>query len=275
MDLSQLATGLREDPDGFFRAVDDEDVSYPTDGHAFTHDVVADSFWYRHRTACILAALDRHTPPGEVFDVGGGTGHLVNSMAAAGHPAVVVEPVEQGARLAWERGLRPVVNATTQRAGFRDGVLPAVGLFDVVEHVADDHAFLSHVHDLLVDDGVAYVTVPAHAWLWSVDDVRAGHHRRYTRDSLARTLDGAGFDVAYLTAFFRPLPLPLLLVRAIPSRLGWRSADDLEAAARDHRAGPGVVGTVLDRVLAPEVDAIAAGHTMAMGTSLLAVARRR
>ena len=44
------------------------------------------------------------------------------------------------------RGLDPVICATLSDAGFLPQTLDAAGLFDVVEHIADDREFLaSHV----------------------------------------------------------------------------------------------------------------------------------
>lgn len=246
-------------------------VSYPETGHLVAKQVEAESFWYQHRRDCVLAAVRRHPPPGATLDIGGGTGFLAMALTRAGFPTGVVEPGEHGARAAWERGVRPVVNATTTNAGFRGGSVPAAGLFDVVEHVKDDVAFLSHVHDLLRDDGRLYVTVPAHAWLWSVDDIRAGHFRRYTIDTICRAITSAGLSVVHATAFFRPLPLPILLLRSVPSRLGWRQADDVARATNEHRMG-GKLAAVRDAVLAPEVAAISAGRRMRFGSSILVVA---
>lgn len=275
MDVNEIATDLAEERDGLFRAATDTDVSYPRGGHDMTFEMEATSFWYQHRARCIVAATDRHPPSGPVFDVGGGTGHVASSLHAAGHDAVVVEPGPSGAEIAWRRGLRPVVNATTHAAGFRNGTLPAVGLFDVVEHIEDDVAFMRHVHDLLVPTGMVYLTVPAHQLLWSVDDVRAGHFRRYSTDGLRDLLRHTGFEVVYDTALFRPLPLPLLLVRSIPSRLGFRDVDDTDAAVRDHAGGDGLARRVMDRLLEPEVAAVEAGRRMRLGTTIMAVARRR
>jgi 2-polyprenyl-3-methyl-5-hydroxy-6-metoxy-1,4-benzoquinol methylase len=41
------------------------------------------------------------------------------------------------------------------RAKFKSGTLPAIGVFDVIEHVEDDIKFLNHLCDLLVPSGDA------------------------------------------------------------------------------------------------------------------------
>ena len=45
-------------------------------------------------------------------------------------------------------------------------------------------------------------SVPAYQWAWSDHDVRAGHHRRYTRRRLVRAVEGAGLTVLRSTYGF-------------------------------------------------------------------------
>jgi hypothetical protein len=44
--------------------------------------------------------------------------------------------------------------------------------------------------------------VPAYTWAWTDHDVRAGHHRRYTRKRIVASLDGAGLEVRRATYGF-------------------------------------------------------------------------
>ena len=87
----------------------------------------------------------------------------------AGFDAVVIEPGIQGAMNARNRGLSPVICSTLEDAGFKDHLIPAVGLFDLLEHIKDDISFLKTVKDLLIPGGRLYITVPAYSFLWSVE----------------------------------------------------------------------------------------------------------
>ena len=62
----------------------------------------------------------------------------------------------------------------------------AVLYLDVLEHVEDDAAELAAAARVLRPGGVLIVLAPAHAWLYAPFDRAIGHHRRYTRRSLAR-----------------------------------------------------------------------------------------
>src|SRR5690606_21548140 len=127
-------------------------------------------------------------PGGPIFDIGGGNGFVARGLAAAGFPAVVIEPGPTGARNAQARGLSPVVCAALDDAGFLPGSVPAAGLFDVLEHIEDDLGAMATLSALLPPGGRVYLTVPAYQWLWSSEDELGGHHRRYTRASLARAV---------------------------------------------------------------------------------------
>lgn len=82
-----------------------------------------------------------------------------------------------------------------------------------------------------------YATVPAFNFLWSREDVDAGHVRRYTLDGISEVLGRAGLDVVFASYIFRALPLPIFLMRSIPYRLGMGKAKRGAAGvARDHVA---------------------------------------
>jgi SAM-dependent methyltransferase len=216
--------------------------------------------------------LRRLPPGGALFDIGGGNGMLASHLGEAGFASVVVEPGASGAATAYGRGLRPVVNASLDRAGFLPGTVPAAGMFDVLEHLEDDAGFLVRLRSLLPSGGRLYLTVPAYRWLWSVDDVRAGHFRRYTEASLRQVLLRSGFAVEYASYIFRPLPVPVLVVRSVPSRLGLRKVGSTDAAAADHRPDRGLLGRALEAALDREIPVVARGGRMRFGTSILAVA---
>ena len=276
LDVARFAPHLTQDAGGIWSAAaPPAAVSYPASGHDTCFELEDGSLWFRHRNECIVAAV-KAFPPGAdqcIFDVGGGNGFVSRGLMDAGFDVAVVEPGVEGARNAARRGIPTVICATTDEAGFAPASMGAIGLFDVVEHVADDEAFLRAMHRLLQPGGRLYVTVPAYALLWSDEDELAGHHRRYTRSRLERVAVRAGFQVRHATYFFRPLPLPILLLRALPHRLrGSRPP----AATRDHKnehaLGGGLLGRAMRLLLQPEVDRIAARSRMAFGASCLLVA---
>ncbi|MFN7976804.1 MAG: class I SAM-dependent methyltransferase [Vicinamibacterales bacterium] len=274
-DLAAAAPSLRPGADGIWTPPTQSALDYPDEGNAFCFQVEDHSFWFRYRNERIVETVRRFPPGGASVDIGAGNGFVARGLTQAGFPTVVVEPGPVGARNARARGLDPVVCASLDDAGFLPGSLPAAGMFDVLEHLADDRAVLTTLARLLRPDGRLYLTVPAYSWLWSDDDVLAGHHRRYTRGSLTRVVEAAGFALETDTYLFAPLVLPILLLRSIPSALRTREPANVETLTRELRPKEGFAERLVARTLA--LEAWWFGHVGAVpfGSSVLLVARRR
>jgi len=268
IDLAKFTDGLHLDSDGVWRGRGTEQISYPSAGNNVCFTVEDHSFWFAHRKACLLAILRRFPTAGPFFDIGGGNGFVAAAVQSAGIPVVLVEPGADGIRHAQARGVGNVVHSTLREAQFHHGSLPALGVFDVLEHISDDQAFLREIRECLAPDGRIYLTVPAGRWLWSADDVQAGHFRRYTCTTLRRALEGAGFRVLFLSKMFSPLPFPLFLFRCLPSLFGRRRLPVQSYAALHQAKGQ----TLVEHIWQWELARLARGQRIPFGTSCLAVA---
>jgi SAM-dependent methyltransferase len=269
LDLTLFADGLQRNPDGVWRGRSTDPVSYPAAGNDTCFALEDDSFWFAHRNACLLALFQRFPTTGPFFDIGGGNGFVAAALQSEGGlPVVLVEPGADGVRHAQARGLRTVAQATLKAARFHDGSLPAIGFFDVMEHIEDEQGFLREVRRCLAADGRIYLTVPAGHWLWSDADVQAGHFRRYSSAGLRRALERAGFRPLFVSKMFSPLPLPLFLCRSLPSLFGRR-----QLPARDYSRQHRTRGrALLERIWLWEQARLARGRSIPCGTSCLAVA---
>ena len=87
-----------------------------------------------------------------------------------------------------------------------------VFLFDVLEHIEDESAFLQSVKFHMARSGTLLMNVPAHQWLYSDYDRAAGHVRRYSVKQLVSVVEKNGFRMRACTYWGLPL-LPLLLIR--------------------------------------------------------------
>ncbi len=136
-DAKGVAENLRQVEDGFWCARETEWISYGEQSNANCFQIEEQSFWFRHRNACLLTVLQRLPPSGRIFDIGGGNGFVSRALESAGFPTVLVEPGPTGVRNARVRGLPSVVCGTLASAGFRAACMDAAGLFDVLEHIQD------------------------------------------------------------------------------------------------------------------------------------------
>ena len=272
-DLATIASGLTLGSDGIWRARAQSAIDYPDQANAFCFQIEEHSFWFNYRNRFIVDTVRNFPPAGPIADIGAGNGYVSLALKNAGFSVIVIEPGPAGARNARSRGLEPVVCATLEDAGLRPHSLDAAGLFDVVEHMADDEGFLQSLHRLMRPEGRVYVTVPAFRALWSSEDDLVGHHHRYTLGVLTRRLKVAGFAVDYATYLFSPLPVPLFLLRSLPSRLGRRQTLDATQTAAELNPAPGVAVRAITSVLDIEAALVKRRFRIPMGTSCLVVAR--
>jgi SAM-dependent methyltransferase len=265
-----------EEESGIWTARQRREVSYPDDGNDACFALEDSSFWFRHRNRCIVAAVRRYPPPGPILDVGGGNGYVTRGLLDAGFESVLLEPGRVGALNArTKRGVHDVLCATLEDCAFEAGTLPAIGLFDVLEHIEDDGAFMNLLQQILEPRGLLYITVPAHRCLWSASDVDARHYRRYNTRQLISKLS-PGFDVLYSTYLFQTLALPCYLKRTLPFRLGWQRRRAMADYASEHSVGErGGLHGLLNVLLGRELKAIESGRSLKLGTSCLLVARKR
>jgi SAM-dependent methyltransferase len=158
-------------------------------------------WWYRGREQLLAAALGRYAgTPQRLLDVGSADGPSVGWLEAPQKVAIDLDI----------RGLRPGrgVCASALKLPFRDATFDLVSAFDVVEHCEPEAQALSEFARVLVPGGRLLLSVPAYQWAWTDHDVRAGHHRRYTRDRLVRAVEGSGLRVVRATyAFAAVFPL--------------------------------------------------------------------
>ena len=183
---------------------------------------------------------------------------------------MVVEPGPVGTANAVSRGFA-VIAAPFQDLSIEDGTIPAAGLFDVLEHIEDDAAALANLYRVLKPGGRLYLAVPAHNFLRSDEDDRAGHFRRYSSPMLRTRLEKAGFQIEFGSYFFGILLIPIFLLRTLPSRLGFLRRDN--NVAEDHTL-PARLRSVFARSLNREVLRVAAGKSISFGASCLVVARK-
>jgi SAM-dependent methyltransferase len=180
--------------------------------------------WEWERRRALLLADVR---PGErVLDLGCGAGRFLAAMAAAGAEPVGVELAEAAAERA-----RANTGADVRLAD-PDGSLPLghgeidlVWCSEVLEHIPDVAYTLAEVRRVLKPQGRLLATVPFHGRVQAAAialtrfdehfDPLGQHVRFFTRRSLARALDAAGFTgVTVAPAGGVPALRRLLIARA-------------------------------------------------------------
>jgi SAM-dependent methyltransferase len=223
------------------------------------------SWWYRTRNVLLLDLVESEGVDGPLWEIGAGTGAVASAFQRHGIDVVAVEPSASGIRTAQGRGVHLALQATLAQLRLPDRSIRSIGLFDVLEHLDEPDSTLQEIRRVLIDDGHLVLSVPAMGWLWSDADSLAGHRCRYTRKTLRRELESAGFRVEHLSYRFSSMVLPVALTRTLRYRLGRRSAisEVYEQVGKD----PGRLGDIAAKVERR------LGGRMPLGTSIFAVAR--
>lgn len=186
-----------------------------------------DHWWFRGRRHVYSQLLRDHLggrTPERILDIGSGVGGFLAELDALGDELAYTEVDAAALTRCRARGFGSGVRATANALPFRDESFDLICLFDVVEHLQDDRGAIDEVLRVLRPGGTLLISVPAHPWLFSRNDLVAGHHRRYTRASLRQLcrIPGLYLDRCTYTnvALFPSIAAFLLAAKAL-DKLGF------------------------------------------------------
>jgi len=126
-----------------------------------------------------------------VIDVGAGGGTFAAPVSQAGFDVTALEPDDALRGKLAQLGLRAVSSAAELPAGSFEYAYT----LNVLEHITDDVAALRDVRRILKPGASLLIYVPAFPVLYTSMDAKVGHIRRYKRDTLARSVTAAGFEI--------------------------------------------------------------------------------
>jgi len=215
----------------------------------------------------VLDGLDL-PEPARILDAGCGSGRNMIELARRG-TVTGIELSDTSVCLARQRGRGEVVEGSVLEMPFPDASFDLAVSLDVIEHLEDDLAALRELRRVLAPGGALLITVPAYQWLWSGHDEINHHHRRYTRRSLQRVAEQAGWRQVR-TTYFNSLLLPAAIVLRVLDRVSRRRTTE---SSLDLWVPPRPLNWLLERPLALEAALIARGGRMPAGLSLMAVFR--
>ena len=140
-----------------------------------------------------------------ILEIGPGVGGVAVRLARDyDYVGVEIDPESAGIvrqRLA-RAGRGRVV---TGRPAEVEGVFDLVCAFEVLEHIEDHLGALRDWRDRIRTGGWLALSVPAGQARWGDHDVRAGHFRRYERESMLTLLGEAGYDRPEVISYGFPL----------------------------------------------------------------------
>ncbi len=234
-----------------------------------THRAEDRHWWYRGRRGVIERVIaDLKLPArARILDAGCGSGR--NMIELARHGTVSgVELSGASVDVARARGAGEVIAGSVLDMPFDGDSFDLSVCLDVIEHLDDDVGALRELRRVLAPGGSLLVTVPAYQWLWSGHDEVNHHRRRYTRRSLQRVAEQAGWEQVR-TTYFNSLLLPLAILLRVLDRFSRKTTE----SSLDLWVPPQPLNWLLERPLALEAALIGRGGRIPAGLSLLAVFR--
>jgi SAM-dependent methyltransferase len=189
---------------------------------AFTQfaELERDHWWFRGRRALYIPMILQHLEgrkPKRALDLGAGVGGWLESLGAIVQELYFSEIDSNAAQLAQKRGQARGIRASVEHLPLQASSADLLSLFDVLEHIQNDALALSEAHRVLEPGGLLVLSVPAHPWLFSRNDLVAGHVRRYTRSQLMTQVEKAGFRIERCT-FVNSLLFPLITLLVLASK---------------------------------------------------------
>lgn len=232
-----------------------------------THQAEDRHWWYRGRRKVLDGTIAALGLPANarVLDAGCGSGRNMVELARYG-TVTGIELADASVSLARQRGVGEVVAGSVLEMPFADDSFDFAVSLDVIEHLQDDLAALRELRRTIAPGGSLLLTVPAYQWLWSGHDEINHHHRRYTRRSLQRVAEQAGWKQAR-TTYFNSLLLPIAIVLRLLDRVNTKTSE----SSLDLWVPPEPLNWLLERPLTVEATLIARGGRIPAGLSLLSV----
>lgn len=156
-------------------------------------EIEENHWWFRERRALIAREI-KGLPTGRALDIGAAAGRNTTVLEENGWESFALEYDESGSTLAKARGIN-VMRADATKLPVPDDQFDLAISYDVLEHIEDDVAVVEEIKRVLKPGGLVLIAVPADPRLWSDHDVAVSHVRRYTRESLSKLFDDAGFTI--------------------------------------------------------------------------------
>lgn len=176
-------------------------------------------FWFQYRREKICQIFQKYVHKNaRILEVGGGTGFIAQKLINLGFSIEMGDIHLNGLQYAGQKGISKLYQFDLFQPPFQEE-FDLICLFDVLEHLSDDRQALLSLKKMVRPGGLMIFTVPAHMWLWSREDVIAGHKRRYTKKKLEQLFHASNLAPLHISYFFSAI-LPFLYLRK------WLHKDD-------------------------------------------------
>jgi SAM-dependent methyltransferase len=176
-------------------------------------------WWWRARTDFVLGVLRRLQPRQEretILDIGCGDGLFFDRLSQFGD----VEGVESCPELVSPDNIyRDLIHVCPFNQDFQPAKrYSLILMLDVLEHFENPVSALRHAVELLSQDGMLLITVPAFMTLWTNHDVLNHHFTRYTKSTFLEVARKSFLEIREARYFYH-WTCPMKLGQAFGERV--------------------------------------------------------
>lgn len=112
-----------------------------------------------------------------------------------------------------QHGGKGLAGSAEESLPFNDKTFNLIGIFEVLEHLAQPQKTIREIARVLKDDGVFIFSVPTRQKYWSRWDEFAGHVQRFEPEQLEEMLTKEGFSIEHCYTSLHPAKYTFSLFR--------------------------------------------------------------
>lgn len=229
-----------------------------------------ENWWHQGRRKILCDMMKKmvgNKQDKQILDVGCGPGGTSSHFLEFGK-VIGMDSSISAIKHALKKRLDDVFISTIDSQPIQGEIFDIITALDVIEHIKDDSKALIELKRIMKKDGVIIITVPAFQFLWSERDIALSHFRRYTIDSLTRTLSESGFRVMRISYFFS-FVFPLFFIQ--------RALNGFKVSKKKPKniviRFPNTINNLLNKLMSIE-NLLLKKFNLPFGTSIICIAKR-
>ena len=230
-------------------------------------------WWYVARREIIfdwvIQTLANYQNP-FLLDVGCGTGFNIEYAQTGGFPFVVGLDLSKEALVFCQmRNLSDLICGNAITIPFVDKAFDVILALDLLEHLENDVQAIYEFSRVLKPGGKLFLFVPAHKFLWGLQDVVSHHFRRYTAQEIKNKVLQSDLEIIKLT-YVNTLLFPLIWIGRLALRFLGKKLDTIS----ENDLSPDWSNGILLKIFAAERSLIP--HTnLPFGVSIFCIAQKQ
>lgn len=150
----------------------------------------------------------------KILDAGCGTSFLSKCISPNLANIYNVDNCELSLNYSKRRGMLNVISADLNQLPFNNEAFDVCVCMDVIEHNKDDKLLVGELGRVVKKGGVMVASVPALQSLWSPQDKKLGHYKRYNKGGFGELFED-NFDIIKLSYFNSLLFPPIFIFRKV------------------------------------------------------------